>query len=444
MRKRLLAQGDVVAGKYSVKALLGEGGMGAVYFVRHAVTGKRLALKMLHAATRKTTEAEKRLIREAIATGQIEHRNVVDVFDLDEHEGSVFLVMEYLDGKTLKQLFADQTLSDADFLELMLRAMEGVRAAHKIGIIHRDLKPDNIYVCYGPSGKLDDPRILDFGVCRLTMHSELTELTKAGLTLGSPYYMSLEQFEGARDIDQRADVYSLGVILYQGFSGRRPFEARSLAELTSKIASGQPPQHLREHRPDLPKGLCNVVMRAMARTRNKRHDDVAALSRDLAPYVERLASRREPPSSSHSSSARPPRSLRPSTRPNGRGAQAGSTAPSSMWAAPRTRSVLQILGAGILAFVLTLSGIHIAQLVSPRAKGPASVSAEPLLRKGKPQAIEPSSASKASGTYPLQPPPVTETAPHALPPTTRDEAADESPDSAEQVAQPSTGASARD
>lgn len=437
MRKRLLAPGDVVAGKYSVKALLGEGGMGAVYFVRHAVTGKRLALKMLHATSRKTTEAEKRLIREAIATGQIEHRNVVDVFDLDEHEGSVFLVMEYLDGKTLKQLFADQTLSDGDFLELMIRAMEGVRAAHKIGIIHRDLKPDNIYVCYGPSGKLDDPRILDFGVCRLTMHSELTELTKAGLTLGSPYYMSLEQFEGARDIDQRADVYSLGVILYQGFSGRRPFEARSLAELTSKIASGQPPQHLREHRPDLPKGLCNVVMRAMARTRNKRHDDVAALIRDLAPYVERLVTRREPVSSSHSNSARPPRSLRPSTRPSGRSGQGEPSAPISIWAAPRTRSILQVLGAGLLAFVLTLSGIHIAQLVSPsRAKGPV-VSSEPLSKKGKPQAIEPLPASKAStATYPVQAPAVPQVPAQALPPTAREEQAPGS-EGVTQVSKPS-------
>jgi serine/threonine-protein kinase len=379
-----LQPGDVVADKYQVRALLGRGGMGSVYLVRHAITGKRLALKFLSGAMTTSSTAGKRLVREAIAAGRIEHRNVVNVFDLGEHQGSAFLVMEYLEGRSLRQIMDERTHSDRELLRILLGAMDGVRAAHAQGVIHRDLKPDNIFVCKGPSGRYDDPKVLDFGIARLP-HSDLTDLTNVGLTLGSPFYMSFEQLQGARDLDGRADLYALGVIVYQTLTGRRPFDGQTLAELTSKIASGKPPPTVSELRPDLPKGLSAVVMRAIARDRIMRQPDVGTLISELAPFVDRL------PDTVSVHAAATPRSLIPVT-----------AFPTPLPVPPRARAALQLAIAATAAFVITLGGISLLRTLT-RGAAPPPKTAASLPIKG--PALQPAQVVESARRLPSAPAP---------------------------------------
>jgi serine/threonine-protein kinase len=280
---RMLEPGDVIADKYQVKALLGRGGMGAVYLVRHALTGRRFALKVLAPTLVGTASASQRLVREALAAGRIEHRNVVDVFDVGEHNGAVYLVMEYLEGRPMSELLDAGELSDRAILALLLRAMEGVAAAHDHGIVHRDLKPENIFICFAPDGSFDEPRVMDFGISQLPEQLHGGD-THSGFVVGTPHFMCLEQLEGLRDLDARVDVYALGVSLYRAFAGRVPFEARSLEELSQRIAYDIPAP-LGTLRPDLPQLLSQTIMRAMARHRDDRHPSVRVLSRDLESFV---------------------------------------------------------------------------------------------------------------------------------------------------------------
>lgn len=389
MRRTVLEPGELVAGKYQVKELLGRGGMGQVYLARHTITGKRVALKVLSGGASPTAHADKRLVREAVATGCIEHRHVVNVFDIGEHNNALFLVMEYLEGKSFKQVMNERKTSDREIVEIMLRAMEGVRAAHAQGVVHRDLKPDNILVCMGPSGHYDDPKVVDFGICRLSAESGLTDLTQVGVTLGSPFYMSLEQLQGARDLDGRADLYSIGVILYQALTLRRPFEATTLGELTSKIASGPSPVPLAELRPDLPRGLSRVVMRALSRTRDRRQPDVATLIRELTPFVSQLSD------TAPSGSSRP--LLVSATR--------AAHTPFPRWNAERARPWLQLGAAALAAFVLTLVGISLVRSLQK----PEDLAGQPvqLQQSTRPaanaQAIEPEvSAPTAAAPNPVE------------------------------------------
>jgi serine/threonine protein kinase len=158
--------GAVIADKYVVESMIGRGGMGAVYVVVHRVTQKRLALKVLLPQYLDQPEIVERFLREAQAVGRIQHRNVVDVFDVGKDGDIFYIVMALLNGKPLSTLLREEPMPLSRLLTISLRAMEGVAAAHAEGVIHRDLKPDNIYVCKGVSGQLDDPKIVDFGISK--------------------------------------------------------------------------------------------------------------------------------------------------------------------------------------------------------------------------------------------------------------------------------------
>jgi serine/threonine-protein kinase len=284
----LMQPGSVVADKYVISRLIGRGGMGAVYVVEHRVTGKKLALKCLLPEHLEHPEFVERFLREAQAAGRIEHRNVVDVFDVGRDGELIYIVMELLDGKPLAELLRAGQLSLEETLQIMLRAMEGVAAAHAVGIVHRDLKPDNILVCVGQSGRLDDPRVLDFGISKL--EDDVSKpLTKSGVMLGTPYYMAFEQINSQRDLDQRVDVYAMGVILYEAMAGRVPYVAESVGALAIRMMSG-PPVPLAQLRPELPQGLADVVMRSVARDRDQRFPTMNALIEALKPYVPESAS----------------------------------------------------------------------------------------------------------------------------------------------------------
>ncbi len=324
--------------------------MGQVYLARHRITGKRVALKMLVAGLDRSAQAGKRLVREAVASGCIEHRHVVNVFDIGEHAGAHFLVMEYLEGKSFQRLLNERQCSDRQLLEILMRAMDGVRAAHARRVIHRDLKPDNILVCQGPTGLYDDPKVVDFGICRLAAANGDADLTQAGITVGSPFYMSLEQLQGARDLDGRADLYALGVIVYQALTSRRPFEAESLGELTERVASGSPPPALSELRPDLPRGLSRVVMRALSRDREHRQADVTTLIAELEPFVSRLSD-----------------TVPAARRRRGSGARPAGRTPVPSFRRERARPWLELAVAAVAAFGFTLGGITLLRPLTTRS-----------------------------------------------------------------------------
>jgi serine/threonine protein kinase len=279
--------GDVVAGKYTVERFLGRGGMGAVYVVSHRMTGKRLALKCLLPEHIEHADIVERFVREAQAAGRIQHRNVVDVFDVGREGSLLYIVMELLDGKPFSELLHDEALTLEETLGILVRAMEGVAAAHGFGIVHRDLKPDNILIVTGQTGRLDDPRVLDFGISKIDDDASQS-LTRSGVAMGTPYYMSLEQMSGQRDLDARVDVYAMGVILYEAIAGQPPHVADSVSALAIKMLT-TPPIHLAQIRPDLPAGLADVVMTALARDRDQRYPTMQALIDAIRPYVPQSA-----------------------------------------------------------------------------------------------------------------------------------------------------------
>jgi len=257
--------------------------MGAVYVVEHRITGKRLALKCLLPEHLAHPEFSERFLREAQAAGRIQHRNVVDVFDVGQDGEVPYIVMELLEGKSLADLLREGKLTLEETLQIVLRAAEGVCAAHQVGIVHRDLKPDNIFVCFGQSGQLDDPRVLDFGISKL--EDDLSKpLTKSGVMLGTPYYMAFEQINSQRDLDQRVDVYAMGVILYEACSGQPPYVAESVGALAIRMMTA-PPIPLSQLRPELPEGLTDVVMRCIARDRDQRFPTMQALVDALRPFA---------------------------------------------------------------------------------------------------------------------------------------------------------------
>ncbi len=285
-RESLPGIGDVVADKYRIESLLGQGGMGAVYLAQHLVTDKRVALKWLLPRAETAPDEIERFIREARAAARIEHPNIVDIYDVGEHAGSFFLVMEYLKGRAFAEAVKVAPLPPGETLRSLLPAMRGVHAAHRRGVVHRDLKPDNIFLCFDEDGEPLDTKVLDFGISKVREHHTETgpSLTSTGMVMGTPHYIAPEQAEDAKSVDGRADVYAMGVILYQALGGEVPFDAESLTALLLKITRGEP-RHLAELNTELPASLCDVVMKAMARPPEDRYPDMAALMEALGPFI---------------------------------------------------------------------------------------------------------------------------------------------------------------
>jgi serine/threonine protein kinase len=277
--------GDVIADKYTIEQLIGLGGMGAVFAATHKFTGKRIALKWMLPELAQDVDAVQRFMREAHAAGRINHPNVVDVYDVGQHQDSYFLVMEYLHGEPLTSALARRDMTASELLQLIMPAMRGVAAAHRQGVVHRDLKPDNIFLAYEEEGARRDAKVLDFGISKLSNEGVVNpRLTKTGAVVGTPYYMSPEQIRGSDQLDKRADVYAFGVILYEALTGQVPFHADTYGALVLEIATGTPktPQELVPH---LPAELSRIVLRAMARDAAQRYPDMETLMRALEHFT---------------------------------------------------------------------------------------------------------------------------------------------------------------
>jgi eukaryotic-like serine/threonine-protein kinase len=274
--------GMTLAGKYRIDARLNEGGMGTVYRGTHVLMEKTVAIKVLRGALAADEKIVARFSREARAASRISHPHALTVTDFGEDEsGHVFLVMEFLSGKTLKQVIRDDgPLPLARVVEITRQVGDALNAAHSEGVVHRDLKSDNIMLLDTIGG--DHAKVLDFGIAKINEPEGKidTNLTAPNLVIGTPQYMSPEQCSQESEIDARSDIYSLGVILYEMLVGHVPFSGDSPTMVMMKHLQEPVPSVL-EEREDLPATVARVVARAMAKVPDHRYQNAAELVEDL-------------------------------------------------------------------------------------------------------------------------------------------------------------------
>jgi eukaryotic-like serine/threonine-protein kinase len=289
IRDRSIAvrEGDLVAGKYRVEGVIGVGGMGVVVAARHEQLEQRVAIKLVRDQVALNPEAVQRFLREARAAAKLKSEHAARVLDVGTLEsGAPYMVMEFLEGGDLAQLLERQGPLPVDLAaDWMAQACEALAEAHAAGIVHRDLKPQNLFLARTVGGSAT-VKVLDFGVSKSAeaLTSGPAALTRTRSMLGSPLYMAPEQMRSSRDVDARADVWALGVVLFELLTRRLPFEAETLPELCLKVVS-EPPLSLSAFRPDVPVALVRVVERCLEKDRDKRFANAAELAVALAPVV---------------------------------------------------------------------------------------------------------------------------------------------------------------
>lgn len=283
--------GKVLSGRYRIEEQLGSGGMGAVYRAEHTLMHKRLAIKVLHPEMTRLPEVVARFEREAMAAAHIDHPNVAAATDFGKlDDGSFFLVLEYVEGISLREALADGPLSPLRVVHIGRQIAAALARAHSLGIVHRDLKPENVMLVQR-DGDPDFVKVLDFGIAKVPVQelshardSKHKTLTRAGMVYGTPEYMAPEQALG-QEVDARADLYALGIILYELLAGRRPFEAESPVTLLGMQVT-QPPPSFRTSAPDvdvLPE-LEALIMELLEKEASRRPSD----ARQLCEALEQL------------------------------------------------------------------------------------------------------------------------------------------------------------
>jgi len=278
--------GTVLAERYEIIRRIGEGGMGAVYEARHAIIGKRVAVKVLLEKFLENRELVARLLQEARLASSIGHENIVDVTDYGTTiDGRAFVVMEFLDGESLAQLvIRDAPLPVERSLGILRQVCSALSAAHAKGIVHRDVKPENIYIVQ--RGEVDFVKVVDFGVSKAVHTREegpdWQRLTRTGTVLGTPLYMSPEQARGVEDVDHRADIWSAGLMLYECLTGEVPFRANNYLGVISQVLTQETvsPSQLRPEL-SIPAAVDRVVMRALEKDRDRRYQQMAEFEHDI-------------------------------------------------------------------------------------------------------------------------------------------------------------------
>jgi serine/threonine protein kinase len=282
----------VLDGQYQMEALLGKGGMGAVYRARHILLGDRVAIKVLPPEVRTNAEWLRRFRREGQAARRFRHPNAVTVYDLrTAADGTIYMVMEYVEGHTLDLAMKTRgRFTAAEAVEILTPIMSVLDTAHSMGVVHRDLKPENIMIGNATENGPPVVKLLDLGIAKMREiagadNGGNTALTMAGQVLGTPYYMSPEQWgeiprDGNPEIDGRADIYSLGLVFYEMVSGRRPFVSNTLSELRRDHVT-TPPKPLYQVVADVPRGFSAAIERATAKDRGDRQETAHQLADEL-------------------------------------------------------------------------------------------------------------------------------------------------------------------
>ncbi len=265
-----LQPGEILDGKYRIVRLVGEGGMGAVYEGENTRIKRKVAIKVLHGSVAEKQDVVQRFEREAQAAGRIGSEHIVEVLDLGSlPSGERYMVMEFLEGEDLTgRIKRFKRVHPEHCVPILEQVLEGLAAAHDASIVHRDLKPDNIYILTRHAGHNDFVKILDFGVSKFSALDDQMSMTKTGSVMGTPYYMSPEQAKGSK-VDNRSDLYAIGVVAYQMVTGRVPFNAGSFNELLFKIVleSPEPIEHVV---PGIDPAFAAIIARAMNREPEQR------------------------------------------------------------------------------------------------------------------------------------------------------------------------------
>jgi serine/threonine protein kinase len=459
----------LLAGKYRIERVLGQGGMGVVVAAMHTALDERVAIKLLLPDALANPETVARFQREARAAVRIKSEHVARVTDVGAVDpaalalqpalgiplapGAPFMVMEYLEGQDLAAVLrAAGPLSVADAVLYVAQAIEAIAEAHSIGIVHRDLKPSNLFLTRRPDGT-PLVKVLDFGISKAAMPGTLDgAVTTTSAVLGSPMYMAPEQMIASREVDSRTDVWALGVVLYQLLTGRGPFNGTTMTELCARILQ-EPHSPVRASRADVPVEIEAVVSRCLEKDRTRRFASVADLAEALAPFGGQAAAlsaeraRRLLPRTERVSAV--PQTVPNALHPNVPAAPYAATNPS--WSATRGRGgapsgvwfVLALALAGAIGFVAVVvlvfaarareahRGVSADTVESPAATAPGTAAPEPHATvapgSAEPRIVElaPLHAAPTSTSPPPPPrtgshrPPPGATATHAPPPPAR-------------------------
>jgi serine/threonine-protein kinase len=270
--------GQILDGRWRLVVKLGEGGMGEVYAAQHTKIEKRVAIKLLRHEIVTNKEAVGRFEQEAMSASSIKHKNIIGIEDFGTlADGRIYLIMELLEGKPFNDLIRE-SLPLPRLLNILIQTGHGLAAAHAKGIVHRDMKPENIFVTNG-----DVPKLLDFGIAKVSGADGQNNLTRTGTIFGTPFYMSPEQALG-QAVDHRADIYAMGVIMYEVFTGSIPFQGESfMGILTQHItAEPRPPsQNAAAHGKPLPPGLESIILRTLKKEPDDRHQSMDELVQAL-------------------------------------------------------------------------------------------------------------------------------------------------------------------
>jgi serine/threonine-protein kinase len=392
-------------GSYKVARILGRGGMGTVYVAVHPNIGSRVAIKVLTPESSMRPELVERFFAEARAVNVIKNENIVNVLDLSAlPDGRPYIVMEFLEGASLTSVIAQCGPLPLGWLcRLAMDVLDALRAAHSHGIIHRDLKPDNVFVT--SSGRT---KVLDFGIAKLRREATVVSAeTRTGALLGTPHYMSPEQARG-HSVDPRSDLYSLGMILFEGTAGKRPFDAESLYDLLRMQIETVPPP-LGSIRPDTPLLLQQIVSRAVAKEPSSRFQTAKKMANALSQLATILpAPSWQPPAFSGAavplaSTLRP---LTPAPTPAPIGTLSGSGSVELRSAPPRHSKgggggvAIAIGGVGVLILVVTVVALGVVfVLLRPGATAATPPGTSVAVAPTPPPTLPPATSGSLAGNW---------------------------------------------
>ncbi len=396
--------GAILAGKYRVERVLGQGGMGVVLAGWHLQLEERVAIKLMLPGAAMSEDAVARFLREARAAAKIQSEHIARVWDVGTLEnGQPYMVMQYLEGSDLSGVLASRGALPVDeAADYLLQACEAIAEAHSLGIVHRDLKPGNLFLATRRDGSVN-VKVLDFGISKVTGSAKSDSdgaKTRTSALMGSPLYMSPEQMTSPRDVDARSDVWALGVILFELVTGKPPFDAETLPQVCSLILSAPAPS-LRERRPDVPHDLEAVISRCLEKSADRRYASVAEFARALSAFATRR---------SHLSVERISRVLSPNDAPVAEaralpepaGVQAGTNfefGKTTTGKSSKPRTFWVLAGIGVVSLIAAAAFFKLRPSDAVRLEG--ATSAAPAATTV--AAIEPTSAPPTGVETPIAP-----------------------------------------
>ena len=273
----MIAKGQKINDRYEIEKLIGEGGMANVYLAHDTILDRKVAVKVLRGDLAGDEKFVRRFQREALSASSLSHPNIVEIYDVGEDDGNFYIVMEFIEGKTLKQLIKKRgVLSLSETIDIMLQLLDALATAHDSYIIHRDIKPQNIMI--KESGLV---KITDFGIA---MALNSVELTQTNSVMGSVHYLPPEQASG-KGSTIRSDIYSLGILMFEMLTGKMPFKGDSAVEIALKHMK-EPLPSVRELNPVVPQSVENIIIKAAAKNPKNRYRDVREMAADIKTCLD--------------------------------------------------------------------------------------------------------------------------------------------------------------